>query len=199
MAQSQEAEDGHAAAADAGVPLGGSHGGSPPLAETPLGVSPGVLAGKPPRPNPAIKMAAAEDAAQEAAAGGPAAAADSAEAAAAAAPAAGPSGRPQRPPGVASEGLLTFGSPFDVAQELRQGGAPPQQQPGDPRPGGVLRTSSSGVSEPQPGRMRRTVSWSDMDNRAPLTQVVEYEPSEVHSVHSDDWSTSSSGCICCIQ
>lgn len=117
------------------------------------------------------------------------------------------------PPPIESEGPLTFSSPFATAQELRQGAAAaahhPQQPPsGEPRPPGVLRTGSglasgapgSGALGEQPARLRRTVSWSDVENRAPLAQVVEYEPSENHSTHSEDeWASHSSGCICCIQ
>jgi len=64
--------------------------------------------------------------------------------------------------------------------------------------GGALVSAQGGGVEP---RLRRTVSWSDMENRAPLAQVVEYEPSEPRSVHSeDDWhSHPSGGCICTIQ
>lgn len=123
--------------------------------------------------------------------------------------------QPQRPPSSASsstsEGPLTFASPSLVAAELRQsavaaaagGHAAPQaqqqQQPAglEGQPSGVLRTASGNV-EP---RLRRTVSWSDMENRAPLAQVVEYEPSEGRSAHSeDDWSSHpSGGCVCSIQ
>lgn len=195
-------------------PFGAPFGASPPLGASPPGGS--VLPrSKPPRPKPAIKLAPGT---------GPAAAgAGQPQAAAAGAALASGGGAQQplpRPPSSASsstsEGPLTFASPSVVAAELRQSAAATapgghaaahahQQPAGQPagqagqvgQASGVLRTSSGGV-EP---RLRRTVSWSDMENRAPLAQVVEYEPSEPRSVHSeDDWhSHPSGGCICTIQ
>jgi hypothetical protein len=219
----------HEALNGTALPQGGSPpgGGSPPLAASPFGASPlpgaspvggspplgssppgGPPRGKPPRPKPAIKLAAGTTAAAGTA---------QPQAAAAGVAAAGAAGGTQhalpRPPSGASsstsEGPLTFTSPSLVAAQLRQSAAAAaagshaahqqQQQPAGPegQAGGVLRTSSGSV-EP---RLRRTVSWSDMENRAPLAQVVEYEPSESRSVHSeDDWTAHpSGGCICTIQ
>lgn len=229
MAQSQapqaDSSMPHEALNGAASPQGGSpplaaspFGASPPLGASPFGASPPLGAsppggpprgGKPPRPKPAIKLAAGT--APAAAAGQPQAAA-AAGAAAASGGGAAQHALP-RPPSAASsstsEGPLTFASPSAVAAELRQNAAaaaagshaahhlqhPPAGHEG--QPSGVLRTSSGGV-EP---RLRRTVSWSDMENRAPLAQVVEYEPSEGRSVHSeDDWgSHPSGGCLCTIQ
>lgn len=189
----------------------------------------GTAAGPPaPEPAAAAALAAADAAAADAAAAGPADAA--------AAPA-GPVGKPPRPkpaksalkpasavlpagPAEArngqSDGPFTFSSPFEVAEELRQGataaaGGQPQgaavaahaQQPGaDSGFAPLPADAAAGLSEAMAsGRLRRTISWSDEGNRAPLAQVVEYQPSEGRSTHSeDDWGPHASGtCLCCVQ
>lgn len=82
-----------------------------------------------------------------------------------------------------------------VAAELRGAPAAPLQ-PSAAGGGGLLGGPAGTASS----RLRRTVSWTDVENRAPLTQVVEYTPSEGHSTRSEDeWAGHSGSCSCCIQ
>jgi hypothetical protein len=103
---------------------------------------------------------------------------------------------------------FTFTSPSSAAAELQRGrpsdggiatdGRDVEADGGGDssrRPSGVLRSSFG-----DPNRLRRNVSWTDLEHQAPLAQVVEYEPSDRHSSRSDDdWDSPPSGCLCCLQ
>ena len=87
-------------------------------------------------------------------------------------------------------------------QDAAPAAAHAQQQPGAGGVAPLPAGAGPGAGEAAPGgRLRRTISWSDEGNRAPLAQVVEYQPSEGRSTHSEDeWGSHASGtCLCCIQ